>query len=126
MEAIVEDGNELSEVVNCSDECVKKVEDKVSEVVNCSDECVKKVEDKVSEVVEGVFSRVDEYLNYATSEIKEAIEPVTQAIESNEAIKKVVTVIDEKLATRGCSFSLFGWVVSIHKSHQTDQTVPSK
>ena len=128
MENTVEDSSNVLETEESSkkiEEVVCKIEETVKESVSTLED-VSKAEDMIHTVVEHVLSNVDDCLKDATPEIKEIIEPVTHGIESNEVIKKVVTVLDEKLATRGCSFSLFGWVVSIHKSHQTDQTVPSK
>lgn len=121
MEAVIED--KVSEVVENDTDVILKVEDEVSEVVENVTDVASKVEDKVSEVVENVTSKVEEKVNKV---IEETVNPIAEMVENNQVIKKVVTVIDEKFAKRGCSFSLFGWMVSIHKSHQTDPTSLSK
>jgi hypothetical protein len=92
-------------------EQVKKVvEEKVAEAVSAEkvDAAVDKVEDAVEKVADAIGDKVEEVL------------------EKNPALEKVVHIIDEKLAARGCSVSFWGWTLSARKVHQTPPPAPAK
>jgi len=96
------------------------------------EEVKKVVEEKLETVVEGVVS--EEKVDVVVDKVEDAVEKVADAIgdkveevlDKNPVLEKVVHIIDEKLAARGCSVSFWGWELSARKVRQTPPPAPAK
>lgn len=96
------------------------------------EEVKKVVEEKVETVVEQAVSaeKVDAVVNKVEDAVEKAAEAlgdkVEEVLEKNPVLEKVVHIIDEKLAARGCSVSFWGWEVSLRKVRQSPLPSPAK
>jgi hypothetical protein len=96
------------------------------------EEVKKVVEEKVETVVEQAVSaeKVDAVVDKVEDAVEKAAEAlgdkVEEVLEKNPVLEKVVHIIDEKLAARGCSVSFWGWEVSLRKVRQSPLPVPAK
>lgn len=96
------------------------------------EEVKKVVEEKVEVVVEGALS--EEKVDAVVDKVEDAVEKVAdvvsdkveEVLDKNPALEKVVRIIDEKLAARGCSVSFWGWELSARKVRQTPAPAPAK
>lgn len=96
------------------------------------EEVKKVVEEKLETVVEGAVS--EEKVDAVVDKVEDAVEKVAdvvgdkveEVLDKNPALEKVVPIIDEKLAARGCSVSFWGWELSARKVRQTPLPAPAK
>lgn len=101
-------------------ESVKEVvEAKVEEVLESKKE---EIHEKVEDVAEKVDAVADKVCEKVEDELEKVIDKLEEIVPGGA---KLVEVIDEALVGVGCSCGLFGWDISVRKSHRS-QTKPLK
>ena len=81
-------------------------------------EIEEKVEQKAEELAPAVVEKVEDVAQVVADKVEDALKPVADSLDKIPVVGKVVDVIGDQLASRGCSVGLFGWTLSLRKSHQ--------